>query len=157
MKTLNKNQWIGIFAAMALLTYLLFSGPLLSFFNPAQQEQSTQMTNESLLIDDPVVGEGDVAESGDTLTVHYVGSLPDGTVFDSSVARGFPITFTIGIGQVIRGWDEGVIGMRVGGTRVLKISPEYGYGSQGAGPIPPNSTLIFEVQLLKVEKPGGSQ
>ncbi|MEK7176066.1 MAG: FKBP-type peptidyl-prolyl cis-trans isomerase [Patescibacteria group bacterium] len=98
------------------------------------------------------LGQGQAAESGDRLTVHYVGTLPNGQVFDSSRDRNAPINFTLGVGQVIRGWDEGVLGMREGGRRVLTIAPDYGYGAQSAGPLPPNSTLVFEVELLNVEK-----
>ena len=152
MKNLNKNQWIAVVIAMGLLTYLLFSGPIISFFQPVQSTNENQMPNDNLKTEEVVVGNGVLAESGDTLSVHYTGSLSDGTVFDSSVTRGTPFTFTLGAGQVIRGWDEGLVGMRVGGKRRLTISPAYGYGSEAVGPIPPNSTLIFEVELLNVEK-----
>lgn len=97
------------------------------------------------------MGTGPTAEAGKVLTVHYTGSLEDGTVFDSSVSRNTPFTFVLGSGEVIRGWDEGLVGMKAGGKRVLRISPDYGYGAQGGGPIPPNATLIFDVELLGVE------
>ena len=97
------------------------------------------------------VGNGALAESGMTASVHYTGWLTDGTKFDSSVDRGAPFSFRIGAGQVIRGWDEGVKGMRVGGKRKLTIPPDLGYGAQGAGGvIPPNATLVFDVELLGV-------
>jgi FKBP-type peptidyl-prolyl cis-trans isomerase len=100
---------------------------------------------------DAVVGTGDEAVAGKTVTVHYVGMLPDGTVFDASQSRG-PFTFTLGAGQVIRGWDEGVAGMKVGGKRRLIIPPAYGYGAGGVpGAIPGNATLIFDVELLEVK------
>ena len=99
------------------------------------------------------VGEAPLAEPGDILTVHYVGTLSDGQVFDSSLERNLPFSFTLGAGQVIRGWDEGFSGMRVGGSRRLIIAPDYGYGEFGAGAVPPNSTLIFEIELLNAEKP----
>jgi peptidylprolyl isomerase len=85
---------------------------------------------------------------GDTLTVHYVGTFENGAVFDSSYARGEPITFRLGTGAVIQGWDQGLVGMRVGGKRRLIIPPELAYGSQGFGTIPPNTPLRFEVELL---------
>jgi FKBP-type peptidyl-prolyl cis-trans isomerase len=100
---------------------------------------------------DEVAGTGVEATAGKKVTVHYVGKLEDGAKFDSSVDRGQPFTFNLGVGEVIRGWDEGVAGMKVGGKRKLTIPPELGYGSQAVGVIPPNSTLIFEVELLNVQ------
>lgn len=96
-------------------------------------------------------GTGDVAVKGDTVSVHYVGTLENGTKFDSSRDRGTPFEFTLGAGQVIKGWDEGVAGMKVGEIRKLIIPPEKGYGSRDMGSIPPNSTLIFEVELLEIK------
>jgi FKBP-type peptidyl-prolyl cis-trans isomerase len=84
--------------------------------------------------------------------VHYTGKFVDGRVFDSSLTRGEPLQFVLGAGQVIQGWDVGIVGMKVGGKRVLSIPPELGYGAQDYGPIPGGSTLIFEVELLKVER-----
>ena len=99
------------------------------------------------------VGDGEAAQNGMKVTVHYTGLLTDGTKFDSSVDRGTPFSFTLGAGEVIRGWDVGVLGMRVGGIRNLAIPPEMGYGSAGAGNIiPPNATLLFQVELLGVGK-----
>lgn len=98
-------------------------------------------------------GTGDSAKSGDKLTVHYTGTLEDKIKFDSSKDRGEPFIFTLGTGQVIKGWDLGLVGMKVGEKRQLTIPPELGYGQSGAGSsIPPNATLIFEIELLKVEK-----
>ncbi len=94
-------------------------------------------------------GDGAVAKAGQLVTVHYTGWLTDGTKFDSSVDRGQPFQFTLGAGQVIKGWDEGVAGMKIGEKRKLTIPANLGYGSQGAGGvIPPNATLVFDVQLL---------
>jgi FKBP-type peptidyl-prolyl cis-trans isomerase FkpA len=112
----------------------------------------------SLQIEDTVVGSGAEARTGQNVRVHYTGWLHDpaaansrGRKFDSSKDRGQPFSFGLGQGQVIRGWDEGVQGMKVGGTRVLTIPPEMGYGARGAGGvIPPNATLVFEVELLGV-------
>ena len=117
------------------------------------EKKEGKMVNGMLIVDN-VVGEGLEAEKFDILTVHYTGKLEDGTVFDSSKNPGRdPFPVTIGIGQVIKGWDEGIIGMKVGGTRTLTIPPEMGYGARGAGNvIPPNATLIFEVELLEVDK-----
>ena len=105
-----------------------------------------------LIYEDLVVGDGKMADSGLTVSVHYTGWLTNGTKFDSSLDRGQPFEFPLGGGQVIRGWDEGVKGIRVGGKRKLTIPPDLGYGAQGAGGvIPPNATLVFEVQLLDVK------
>jgi len=104
----------------------------------------------NLVVEDLVVGVGASAASGDTLTVHYVGTLSNGTKFDSSYDRGQPFTFRLGAGAVIPGWDQGLVGMRVGGRRRLTIPPHLGYGSRANGPIPANSTLVFEVELVSI-------
>jgi FKBP-type peptidyl-prolyl cis-trans isomerase FkpA len=106
---------------------------------------------DKLIMEDLVVGTGTAAASGQKVTVHYTGWLTNGTKFDSSKDRGDPFVFPLGKGQVIKGWDQGVPGMKVGGKRKLTIPPEMGYGSRGAGGvIPPNATLVFEVELLGV-------
>jgi FKBP-type peptidyl-prolyl cis-trans isomerase FkpA len=101
---------------------------------------------------DLVVGKGQEAKSGDVVSVHYVGTLTDGKEFDQSRKRGQPFSFPLGQGRVIKGWDMGVAGMKVGGKRKLTIPPSLGYGDRGAGSIPPNSTLVFEVELLEIKK-----
>ena len=98
--------------------------------------------------EDLLVGDGAPAVAGDTLTVHYIGTLEGGQVFDDSYARGEPFTFRLGAGSVIRGWDLGLVGIRVGGKRRLIIPPELAYGSQGRSPIPPNATLHFDIELV---------
>jgi FKBP-type peptidyl-prolyl cis-trans isomerase len=109
------------------------------------------MSSTSLIIEDLSVGEGAEAVAGKHVTVHYTGWLSNGTKFDSSLDRNDPFDFPLGRGHVIRGWDEGVAGMKVGGKRKLTIPPEMGYGARGAGGvIPPNATLVFEVELLGV-------
>lgn len=99
-------------------------------------------------------GNGDKPPKGSKVSVHYTGKLTNGKVFDSSVSRGKPFEFTLGAGQVIRGWDEGVARMSVGEKAIITCPPDYGYGSQGVGGglIPPNSTLIFEVEVLSYKK-----
>ncbi len=152
MKKLNKNQVIAVFAGLAFLAYLLFPGPIMNLFNPSTDNSVSQVPENGFIAQDITSGEGALAESGDTISVHYVGTLENGRVFDSSRDRNTPFRFTLGVGQVIRGWDEGVVGMRVGGKRLLIIAPAYAYGDQAVGTIPPNSTLYFEVELLDVEK-----
>lgn len=108
-------------------------------------------TASGLKYEDLKVGDGTEAKTGDRVQVHYTGWLENGTKFDSSVDRGQPFAFPLGAGRVIRGWDEGVAGMKVGGKRKLTIPPALGYGERGAGGIiPPNATLVFEVELLQV-------
>ena len=168
----------GIAVALALAVvvfFFVFGG--LSLFNQPQQPQTaavdqtqqlptasttsitpTTMPTEpvtQLEITDEVVGTGAAAAAGDSVTVNYVGSLTDGTVFDASASHGTAsFTFTLGKGQVIKGWDEGIVGMKVGGKRRLVIPASLAYGNQAVGNvIPANATLIFEVELLNVQKP----
>lgn len=152
---MKKNQWIAVSVSLLVLAFLFYGTSFLNFYKPGINNQTAMETlpESGVQAEDIVVGQGDIASAGDTVTVNYVGTLPNGQVFDSTKDRNEPFTFTLGIGQVIRGWDEGVAGMRVGGTRRLVIAPDYGYGSNAVGPIPANSTLIFEVELLGVEKP----
>lgn len=108
-------------------------------------------TDSGLQYQDTVVGDGPTAEAGQKVSVHYTGWLEDGIVFDSSVDRDVPFDFNLGLGAVIKGWDEGVQGMKVGGKRILKIPADLGYGDRGAGAsIPPGATLIFEIELLGI-------
>jgi FKBP-type peptidyl-prolyl cis-trans isomerase len=111
--------------------------------------EQTVTTESGLTYLDMTVGTGRLAELGDTASVHYTGWLADGKKFDSSVDRKEPFSFRLGAGQVIKGWDEGVMGMKIGGKRKLTIPPQLGYGERGAGGvIPPNATLTFDVELL---------
>jgi len=110
------------------------------------------MTQNTLRIEDITTGEGDVAKANTKVSVHYTGWLENGTKFDSSVDRGKPFEFVLGTGSVIKGWDQGVEGMKVGGKRKLTIPSDLAYGANGVGGglIPPNATLIFEVELLGI-------
>ncbi|KAK6203221.1 immunophilin [Scheffersomyces amazonensis] len=121
----------------------------------AQMISSVYALPEGLVVETlvPVAPEDCYAkvEVGDTISVHYVGSLEDGYVFDSSIDRGQPITFPIGVGRVIPGWDQGLIGLCVGEKVKLTIPPELAYGEQGVGPIPPSATLTFESQIVGIE------
>lgn len=113
---------------------------------------ATASSTDQLQVTDEKVGTGAEAVAGKTVTVNYVGTLTNGTKFDSSYDRNQPFSFQLGAGQVIKGWDQGVVGMKVGGKRKLVIPPDLGYGAQGAGDkIPPNSTLVFEIELLDVK------
>jgi peptidylprolyl isomerase len=146
-KSSNKLPWptivggIVVVAAIALIVY-----PLLS---PSEGDIKT--TPSGLKYRDRAIGSGESPSPGKQVTVHYTGTLVNGTKFDSSVDRGQPFTFMIGTGSVIKGWDEGVMTMKVGGKRQLIIPPNLGYGARASGPIPANSTLHFEVELLGVK------
>lgn len=138
---------IGMLVLLVLLLLLTGCGAK----NADKEEVVT--TKTGLQYVDIKVGEGTLPKLGDTVVVHYTGWLENGTKFDSSVDRGEPFSFPIGMGRVILGWDEGVSTMRVGGVRKLIIPPDLGYGARGAGGvIPPNATLIFEVELLEIRK-----
>jgi len=108
-------------------------------------------TESGLRYEDIIVGTGPSPQPGQDVTVHYTGTLVDGTKFDSSHDHGGPLTIKIGVGLVIKGWDEGVMSMKVGGKRKLVIPPQIGYGARRMGDIPPNSTLVFEIELLGVK------
>ncbi|MCA9362388.1 FKBP-type peptidyl-prolyl cis-trans isomerase [Candidatus Kaiserbacteria bacterium] len=106
---------------------------------------------QRMVIDDVKIGTGAVVEKGDVVSVHYAGTLQNGQEFDNSRKRGAPFEFKVGGGQVIKGWDEGLVGMKVGGQRVLVIPSDMAYGDQGIGPIPGGATLVFTIELLEVK------
>lgn len=140
---------------MKLLTSFLTLALLFGACGTATEPSNTDtsMTQKSeLIIEDLTEGEGEASKVGDTLSVHYTGTLEDGTKFDSSRDRGQPFEFTLGAGQVIQGWDEGMLGMKVGGTRKLTIPSDMAYGDNGIpGAIPGGATLIFDVELMEIE------
>jgi len=124
----------------------------------AENINSVQTLEGGMRIQDVVVGTGAAAKAGMTIVVHYTGTLENGTTFDSSFDRGTPFQFVLGSGTVIKGWDVGITGMRVGGKRKLAIPPAMGYGSQGSGSkVPPNAALYFDVELLAAQPAGNSQ
>ena len=145
---------IGI-AALGLFAYLIFgpsasSGPSSTIITSDSPKVEPTVA-ENVKIEDLQEGTGPEVKSGDTISIHYVGTLTNGTKFDSSYDRGEPYETKIGVGEVIKGWDLGVVGMKVGGKRKLTIPPSLGYGEQGSGSIPPNSILIFEVELMEIK------
>jgi len=173
----SKFRWSGILGYLALVGVLTFGAAYIFSYKGKSLETQKKVVAEStpvvqnspagnsatstkkmqndvteLKIDDLVVGTGVEAVTGKTITVNYTGTLTDGTKFDSSLNPGrTPFEFTLGVGQVIEGWDKGFAGMKVGGKRRLTIPSSMGYGPQGTGPIPGNATLIFEVELLGVK------
>ena len=167
MSQITQGEKIAIVVTLVVIAgfFFVFANP----FNRGASVDPLSALTEGVYEDDNVVvmnedekamgvdvnvlaeGEGEVAKVGDVLTVNYVGSFEDGTVFDTSLAEGRePFEFTLGAGQVIQGWDQGVVGMKVGEKRLLTIPPELGYGFQDFGPIPGGSVLIFEVELLGI-------
>jgi FKBP-type peptidyl-prolyl cis-trans isomerase len=154
---MDKKTSIAVAAGIIIVFVLLGGKGLLGFgsaanTNAVNNSQSIMQDNKSgLQSNDTVVGTGAVATAGKDVTVNYTGMFTDGKKFDSSLDRGVPFTFRLGAGQVIKGWDIGVEGMKVGGKRILVIPPELGYGAQAVGPIPANSTLVFQVELVAVK------
>jgi FKBP-type peptidyl-prolyl cis-trans isomerase len=154
-----KQQFALVFTLFALLGVASGCGSKSnpsgtpSTASPMKVNGQPTITASGLQYWDNVVGTGATAVAGNTVKVHYTGFLTTGEKFDSSHDRGEPFSFPLGAGQVIKGWDEGVVGMKVGGQRQLRIPPQLGYGAAGAGgAIPPNATLIFDVELLEVGK-----
>lgn len=143
---------MGLALVVAIIFYFGFYSKLQKPTEQPVTNNNQQMTSNGLKIEDIKVGDGAEAKTGNTVSVNYVGTLTNGTKFDSSYDRGTPFNFTLGQGQVIQGWEKGILGMKVGGKRKLTIPPLLAYGEKGAGNvIPPNSTLVFEVELLEVK------
>jgi len=149
---MNKKTIIAVVIAVVVVGVLIGGGLVGGLFTSSNKTQDTSMQQAAQVQSkDIVVGTGDIAVAGKQVTVHYVGVFSDGKKFDSSIDRGAPFTFKLGAGEVIKGWDIGVEGMKVGGKRILVVPPSLGYGEKDYGPIPGNSTLIFEIQLLGVK------
>jgi peptidylprolyl isomerase len=170
MQTLSKNEWIAVAVGVVVVVFFLGARLFMSFTsnnsNVATVNSVTENTNKNmnknieatstvpatgLIIKNVVVGTGAEAKAGDLVTVNYTGKFADGKVFDSSIPRGQPFPFTLGIGQVIPGWDQGVAGMKVGGKRSLIIPSDLAYGPNDYNGIPGGSTLYFDVELVSVK------
>ena len=154
------TRYVAVIAIVVVLTVIfVFAQTAAKKSTSTSTNAPTKVTGEGVKTSsgltywDIRVGNGETAKEGSRVLVHYTGWLTSGKKFDSSVDAGQPFKFTIGNGEVIKGWEEGIAGMRVGGKRQLRIPPELGYGAQGTpdGPIPPNATLIFDVRLLGVQ------
>jgi peptidylprolyl isomerase len=177
---LNRNETIGIIGSVLIMVAVLFFLGTRSQGNPPKEATTTHTTGTvvvnsasssgqsslsdaltqagtlqgnltKLIINDVKVGTGQAVKEGDSVTVNYIGVTRDGVQFDSSYSRGTPYSFTVGAGKVIQGWEKGLVGMKVGGERILIIPPDMGYGNRQVGPIKPNSILIFAVQLVSID------
>ncbi len=179
MAPINKVEAVGIFLSIAVmavaLSYFRFGGESLTITPeanthtasvavvPTEGDQTVALATTlvenatldgeltSLIIDDIQPGTGALVKEGDVVSVHYIGRLQNGQEFDNSYNRGTPFTFTVGNGQVIPGWDKGLVGMQVGGQRILVIPSDLAYGDQGFGPIPARATLIFAIELVEIK------
>lgn len=171
MDKLSKKEWVAVGVSVVFVAYVMFGGTITSFFmnglggNEAAvgsiggdySDNLNGMGNETdaggVATQDLVSGTGQVIQPGQAVSVHYVLSLTDGTLIQDSklVSGGQPFTFVYGAGQLIPGWEIGIQGMRIGGKRILTIPPELGYGAQAAGSIPPNSTLVFEIEVVDAQ------
>ncbi len=147
------NKWIAVAAGILLVAFFLYGNVVMDLFRGNNTNSVPMQQTSGIIIEDLVVGQGEGAVVGDTTIVHYVGKLTTGQVFDSSRDRNQTFPVTLGQGRVIKGWEEGLLGMKVGGTRRLTISPELAYGPNDYGPIPGNSTLIFDIELIDIVKP----
>ena len=154
----NMDRSFALTTLMGVICLLAFAFFIFGFNEqPSLTQRETTTANvaptssEKVKTEDITVGTGKEVSTGDTVVIHYTGTLQNGTKFDSSYDRNEPFETKIGVGQVIKGWDIGVVGMKVGGKRKLTIPPSLGYGSQEVGSIPPNSTLLFDVELIDVK------
>ncbi len=160
MKTLDTREKIAVIVSIVVVFALFFGNATWRYVSqkispkttsPITSDMKNISTTTGIEIYDLEVGTGAEAVAGKVVAADYIGTFTDGTKFDSSLDRGTPYEFTLGTGEVIKGWDIGIAGMKVGGVRGLIISPEYAYGAQALGPIPANSTLVFQVKLMGVK------
>lgn len=175
---INKFEAVGIFVCVGIMAIALFlmrvdsNALLLSGIEGDTQAAAVVVSNEEgngalidtladsitptgeidkLIIDDVIEGEGAEVQSGDTVSVHYIGTLQNGQQFDNSYTKGSPFTFSVGKGEVIQGWEQGLIGMKEGGQRILVIPASLAYGNKAVGLIPPHATLVFSVELVEIK------
>lgn len=152
-KTITPTGIAVALAVVVALGFLFLGSSLFDLFTPAPTDAAiaTSSPQTTLMITDTTIGTGAEATAGSIVSVNYVGKFENGQVFDASANRGEPITFPLGAGRVIAGWDQGILGMKVGGTRHLVIPSDLAYGPNGYGPIPGGATLIFDVELVDVQ------
>lgn len=176
---INKFEAVGIFICIGIMSLALFlmrldsagtavssvegNSEVASVIAAENQSEDEALVNTlvesmnavgdltNIVVDDVVEGEGEAVKAGDTVSVHYIGTLQNGQQFDNSYVKGTPYTFTVGKGDVIKGWDQGLVGMKEGGQRILVIPPEYAYGEKGMYPIPAHATLVFSVELIEIK------
>jgi len=155
MKKLSKTEWIAVAVGVVFVGYTLFGGSVTGLFQKSTASEDSlaatagsNFSNNGVMINDILVGQGSLVKQGQLVSVHYILSLSDGTVIQNSKDLGTPFQFTLGAGDVIPGWEMGFVGMKVGGVRTITIPPELAYGANQVGPIPPNSTLIFTIELI---------
>jgi FKBP-type peptidyl-prolyl cis-trans isomerase FkpA len=156
MKKLSLKEWVAVGAGVLFVGYSLFGGDIMNLFNRnmTNQNETAAAVNSNVngvIINDINVGSGEELVMGKRATLHYILSLSDGTTIQNSRDFGTPFSFTLGVDKLIPGWEQGVLGMKEGGVRTIVIPPELGYGAAGQGPVPPNATLVFTIELLSVE------
>ncbi len=162
MKKLSKGEWVAVAVAVGFVAYTLYGSNVSGLFTRGMSDNNLANVNESInmpdnvIVSDTKLGDGAEVEVGKTLKVHYRLSLSDGTLIQDSRDIGIPFEFIFGAGQVIPGWEMGLQGMKVGGQRTITIPSSLGYGEAGFGPIPPNATLIFDIELLGAEDGGAT-
>lgn len=153
VRKLSKKEWVAAAVAIVFVSYTLFGGNIMSLFQKNTMSEDTvatvvKATPSGVIVNDLVVGQGVEVKAGDRVSAHYLLALSDGTIIQNSKDSGAPFQFTLGAGEVIPGWEQGFANMKVGGVRTITIPPELAYGANQAGPIPPNSTLVFTVELV---------
>ena len=153
----NKQTIAVIVGIIVVSSFFIIGNRFYPFGNSSGSNETGDVLNDSgnpqnsPALQDLTVGQGKTVEKTDTVVVHYVGFLANGSKFDDSKARGAPFEVALGQGLLIRGFEEGVLGMKVGGVRRITVPPELGYGNQAVGPIPANSTLVFEVEVIEIK------